>query len=44
MVWFIVIAEMATFFLAAVWHCLKQIDEDLRILWDWVNGKNNDSV
>ena len=31
-------------FVLAVWHCLNQIDEDLRILWDWVNRDDKDSV
>lgn len=42
--WVIIIEVLLVLFVLAVWHCLNQIDEDLRILWDWVNRNDKDSV
>ena len=42
--WLIIIEVLLVLFVLAGWHCLNQIDEDLRILWDWINGQNNDSA
>ena len=42
--WLIIIEVLLVLFVLAVWHCLNQIDEDLRILWDWVNRNDKASV
>lgn len=42
MVWLILIGVMIVLFMAAVWYCLKTIDEDLKEIWDWINAENNE--